>query len=124
MKDELNACSKAKVTSADVTIVEEFHDIMMDILIKNLGEDILHYVETDVKLCMSIFVIGCIYGKDNPTMKRLEIIENSTFLQQRTRSLIEDTLYPSLENFDKYKDIYTQVLIQGIYFGQTQIEKE
>ncbi|MBE6274481.1 MAG: hypothetical protein E7097_11490 [Bacteroides sp.] len=124
MKDELNACSEAKITPADVAIVEEFHDIMMEILIKNFGEDILHYVEKDVNLCMSIFVFGCIYGNDNPTMKRLEIIENSTVLQQRTRSLVEATLYPSLENFDKYKDIYTQVLIQGIYFGQTQMEEE
>lgn len=122
MKDELNACSKAKVTPEDVAIVEEFYDIMMEILIKNLGEDILHYVETDVNLCMSIFVFGCIYGKENPTQTRLEIIENSTNLQQKTRSLVEATLYPSLENFDKYKDIYTQVLIQGIYFGQAQEE--
>lgn len=124
MKDESNACSEAKVTSKDGSILEEFHETMMEILIKNFGEDIIHYVEEDDNLCISIFVFGCIYGTDNPTMKRLEIIENTTVLQQRTRSLVETTPHLSLENFDKYIDIYTQVLIQGIYFGQTQIEKE
>lgn len=107
-----------KVTLEDILLVEEFREVMTETLIRELGGEVQYYLDRDLNACMLLFLGGTLYGEENTNLKQVDIIGRGKEFRSMARYLIKNLHHPSLENFDANEELYTQFMIQGIYFGQ------
>ena len=107
-----------KVTWEDIQYLENFREFMTKTLIRRLGEEVQYYLERDPNAILLLFVGGALYGEENTHLKQVDIIGRGKEFRSMARYLIKNMHYPSLENFNANEELYTQFMIQGIYFGQ------
>ena len=118
LKKENSKEKELNVTLEDILLLEEFREIMTKTLIREMGEEVQYYLERDPNAILLLFVGGALYGEEHTEMKQLDIIGRGREFRSMARYLIKNMHYPSLKNFNANEKLYTQFMIQGIYFGQ------
>ena len=121
---ECGSLKEVSITLDDFLLLEGFYEVMMRVLVEEIGEDVLRYVEMDKKLCVSLFVLGSLYGQENWGFSRLDIIERTEELRKMSGEVVGQISDESLLLFNRHKDVFIQIMLQGIYFGQKSIWAE
>lgn len=118
LKKENSKKRERKFTLEDLALVGMFRMNMTEILIGELGEEVKCCLENDTLACMGLFMAGIYFGDDNPNLIQREIL----LLKEGFRSLAKDIMEllgdKTLKNFEANEEIYTQILIKGILYGQ------
>jgi len=107
-----------ELTVKDLMMTREFHQSMMKTLVEGLGDEVIGYIEKAHEMCVVLFLGGCLFGEENPKIPRMEIINRTQEFRSMARYLVMQLQEESLDIFDLYEEIYTQIMIHGIYFGQ------
>ena len=118
LKKENSKEKELNVTLEDILLLEEFREVMTETLIRELGKEVQYYLERDQDACILLFLGGALYGEENTNLKQVDIIGRGKEFRSMARYLIKNLHHPSLENFEANEELYTQFMIQGIYFGQ------
>ena len=108
----------SELTTNDLIMAKEFFQSMTATLIKGLGEEVIRYIEKAQDMCVLLFLSGCLFGEENQEITRMEIINRTQEFRSMARYLVKELQNSNLETFNTYDEIYTQVMIHGIYFGQ------
>lgn len=118
LKEILLEALSTNMSIDDMMQKPEFSIGMMEILTDRMGNDALKYVQIDPHLCTVLFVSGIMLGADDTKMPRQEIIDIKPYIQLKAKILIFKMLKDSLRTFMKHKMAYTQIMINGIFYGQ------
>lgn len=108
----------SEFSQEDLMMMGGFLKDMAETLVENLGEEIIDYIEKDQELSIALYCGGCMFGMAHKEIPQSEIAGKPKQLHSMAKHLVKELRAPSMETFEKFSEIYTQIMVQGIYFAQ------
>lgn len=109
-KEMLAVCADA--------LMKRLREILAEAQVYELGEEVQSRVKKNEFGCGMLFMNGYMYGEKNPNLKEQDFVRRKRKIRSLTRKAMEELGDTDLKNFEANEEIYTQILIKGILYGQ------
>lgn len=118
LKRERTKFSKEMLAVCADALMKRLREILTEAQVYELGEEVQSRVKKDEFGCGMLFMNGYIYGEKNPNLKEQDFVRRKRKIRSLTRKAMEELGDTELKDFEANEEIYTQILIKGILYGQ------
>jgi hypothetical protein len=118
LKRKRTKFSKEMLAVCADALMKRLREILTEAQVYELGEEVQSRVKKDEFGYGMLFMNGYIYGEKNPNLKEQDFVRRKRKIRSLTRKAVEELGDTALIDFEANEEIYTQILIKGILYGQ------
>ena len=118
LKRKRTKFSKEMLAVCADALMKRLREILAEAQVYELGEEVQSRVKKDEFGYGMLFMNGYIYGEKNPNLKEQDFVRRKRKIRSLTRKAVEELGDTALKDFEANEEIYTQILIKGILYGQ------
>lgn len=118
LKRKRTKFSKEMLAVCADALMKRLREILTEAQVYELGEEVQSRVKKNEFGYGMLFMNGYIYGEKNPNLKEQDFVRRKRKIRSLTRKAVEELGDTALKDFEANEEIYTQILIKGILYGQ------